>query len=207
VSFSTSSVHSLPDCWQQSLEELYQGRNTSTIQKGQRIRLDPHQVLIVCRGMVQLSTLCPNGDEGILGLIRPSQPFGLPLTQLDSYDAIALTEVVLMQVSIQELEQSPHLAQSLFRELMQRLKQTEALLAITQERTVDTRLRKLLDFLREEVGQQTPQGVKLSVRLTHQQLAERIGTTRVTVTRLLGDFQKEGWLSMDLDRHLLFTRV
>jgi CRP-like cAMP-binding protein len=207
MSFSTSTVHLVPASWQQSLEELYQGRNTSTIQKGERIRLDPHQVLIVCRGVVQLSTLCPNGDEGILGLIRPSQPFGLPLTQLDSYDAIALTEVVLMRVSILDIEQSPHLAQSLFRELMQRLKQTEALLAIANERTVDTRLRKLFDFLRAEVGQQTPQGVKLSVRLTHQQLAAMIGTTRVTVTRLLGDFLKEGWLSMDSDRHLLFTKV
>jgi CRP-like cAMP-binding protein len=207
MSFSTSTVHLVPASWQKSLESLYQGRNTSTIRKGERIRLDPHQVLIVCRGMVQLSTLRPNGDEGILGLIRPSQPFGLPLTQLDSYDAIALTEVVLMQVSILDIEQSPHLAQNLFRELMQRLKQTEALLAIAQERTVDTRLRKLFDFLRQEMGQPTAQGVKLSVRLTHQQLAGMIGTTRVSVTRLLKAFREEGWLSMDLDRHFLFTRV
>ncbi|MEL6763450.1 MAG: helix-turn-helix domain-containing protein, partial [Cyanobacteria bacterium J06607_6] len=32
------------------------------------------------------------------------------------------------------------------------------------------------------------------VRLTHHQLATAIGTTRVTVTRLLKDFKEEGWL-------------
>ena len=207
MSFSTSAAHSVSDSWQQTLEELYQDCNTITVRKGERIRFDPQQVLIVCRGIVLLNTLYPNGDEGILGLIRPSQPFGLPLTQLDPYEAIALTEVVLIRVSIQDIEQSPQLAQSLFRELMLRLKQTEAWLAIGQERRVETRLRQLLEFLQKEIGQVTPQGIRLSVRLTHQQLAGMTGTTRVTVTRLFRDFRAEGWLSMDAARHLLLTKV
>ena len=205
MSFSTSTAHSVSDSWQQTLEELYQGCNTTTVQKGERIRLDPQQVLIVCRGWVLLNILYPNGYEGILGLIRPSQPFGLPLTQIDPYEAIALTEVVLIRVSIEDIEQSPQLAQSLFRELIQRLKETEAWLGIAKERHVETRLRKLLSYLQEELAQVTPQGHRLNVLLTHQQLAGMIGSTRVTVTRLLGDFRREGWLSVDADRHFCFS--
>lgn len=191
--------------WRQILEDLYRGRNVITIKSGQFIAMQPHEVFIVCRGIVQLSTLYPNGDEGILGLICPSMPFGMPFSQLEPYEAVALTDVVLMRVHIMEIEQSPRLAQSLFRELMRRLQQTETLLAIAGHRRVDDRLRQLLDLLRQEVGQVTPQGIRLSVRLTHQQIASLIGTTRVTVTRLLREFKNEGWMSVDPSRHLMFS--
>lgn len=193
--------------WRQLLEELYKGRNVSTIKSGQRIPMPDNEVLIVCRGIVQLNTLYPNGEEVILGLACPSMPFGAPFTQLDPYEAVALTDVVLMQAHVMELEQSPRLAQSLFRELMRRLQQTETMLAIAGHRRVDERLRQLLVLLRQEVGQVTPKGVRLSVRLTHQQLANLIGTTRVTITRLLNDFRQEGWLIVAPDRHLLFPTL
>jgi CRP-like cAMP-binding protein len=109
-----------------------------------------------------------------------------------------------MRVHIMEVEQSPRLAQSLFREMTRRLQQTESLLAIAGHRRVDDRLRQLLELLRQEVGQVTNEGVRLNVRLTHQQIAGLIGTTRVTVTRLLKEFRDEGWLSVDAKRHILF---
>jgi CRP-like cAMP-binding protein len=36
-------------------------------------------------------------------------------------------------------------------------------------------------------------------------LANAIGTTRVTVTRLLGEFQTQGKVSLDGDRHLVIA--
>ncbi|MGB8702964.1 MAG: Crp/Fnr family transcriptional regulator [Thermosynechococcaceae cyanobacterium] len=205
MSYSAHGTASVNNDWRQLLEDLYQGRNVTTVQSGQRISLKPSDVYIVCRGVVLLSTLYPNGDESLLGLACPSMPFGLPLARLDPYEAIALTEAVLMRVHIMEIEQSPRLAQSLFREMMRRLHQTECLLAIAGYRRVDDRLRQLLLLLKQEVGQATPQGTRLTVRLTHQQLAGLIGTTRVTVTRLLREFRDEGWLKVDSTRHLLFT--
>jgi CRP-like cAMP-binding protein len=205
MAFSALATATISNDWRQLLEDLYQGRNVTTIKSGQFITLLPHEVFIVCRGIVQLSTLYPNGDEGILGLICPSMPFGQPLSQLTPYEAIALTDVVLMRVHIMEIEQSPRLAQSLFKELMRRLQQTEMLLAIAGYRRVDDRLRQLLDLLRQEMGQVTPQGTRLSVRLTHQQIAGLIGTTRVTVTRLLREFRDEGLISFDSTRHILFA--
>jgi CRP-like cAMP-binding protein len=193
--------------WRSLLEDLYRGRNVATIKGGQFIAMKPQEVLIVCRGLVQISTLYPNGDEGILGLVGPSMPFGAPFSQLNPYEAIALTDVVLMRVHIIEIEQSPLLTQSLFRELMRRLQQAEMLLAIAGYRRVEDRLRQLLDLLRQDLGQVTPQGIRLSVRLTHQQLAALIGTTRVTVTRLLREFRDEGLISVDQTRHILFSRV
>jgi CRP-like cAMP-binding protein len=58
-------------------------------------------------------------------------------------------------------------------------------------------------LLGQEVGQPVPNGTRLNVRLTHQQLASTIGTTRVTVTRLLSQLQEAGLLKMDGSRHIV----
>ncbi|MGH9827095.1 MAG: Crp/Fnr family transcriptional regulator, partial [Blastocatellia bacterium] len=42
-----------------------------------------------------------------------------------------------------------------------------------------------------ENGKQTEQGIRLKVTLTHEELAQIIGTSRETVTRLLGDFRSK----------------
>jgi CRP-like cAMP-binding protein len=41
------------------------------------------------------------------------------------------------------------------------------------------------------------------VRLTHQNLANAIGTTRVTVTRILNKLKSEGAIIIDRDRHII----
>jgi CRP-like cAMP-binding protein len=68
---------------------------------------------------------------------------------------------------------------------------------------VEERLQELLQLLSQELGQPVAEGTRLLVRLTHQNLANAIGTTRVTVTRLLGEFQRQGLISLDSDRHLV----
>jgi CRP-like cAMP-binding protein len=187
----------------QLLEELYQGRSLQPYRSGQAIRMLPDEICIVCRGVVQLGTLYDTGDEALLGLACPSMPFGLPLASIRPYQAIALTDVDLMRVKLSEVEQSPMLAQGIFRHLMRRLQQTEAVLAMVGYRRVEDRLRHLLLLLVEEVGQPITDGSRLSVRLTHQQLANTIGTTRVTVTRLLNQLQEQGWLVIGSDRHIM----
>lgn len=191
--------------WRQLLEAVYRGRELYPYQANQVIPMQPHDVWIVCRGVVQLSTLYPSGDESLLGLACPAMPFGLPFTRLQPYTAIALADVDLMRLNLIEVEQSPMLAQGIFRHLNRRLQQTEAVLAMTGQRRVEDRLRHLLMLLQQEMGQTTPQGTRISVRLTHQQLANAIGTTRVTVTRLLGQLRDEGWLVIDRARHLVIT--
>jgi len=57
--------------------------------------------------------------------------------------------------------------------------------------------------LQQEIGTPTTVGTRLGVRLTHQHLANAIGTTRVTVTRLLGQLREEGWLNIDRDHHIV----
>lgn len=185
------------------LEELYQGRSLQAFRSGQAIPMKPQEIWVVCRGVVQLNTLYPNGDEAMLGLVCPSMPFGLPLSLIYPYQAIALSDVDLMGLTLTEIQQSSVLSQQIFQHLTRRLRQSEAMLAMAGHRRVEDRLRQLLLLLQMEIGQPTVEGTRLSIRLTHQHLASAIGTTRVTVTRLLGKLKDEAWLRLDKDRHIV----
>jgi CRP-like cAMP-binding protein len=133
-------------------------------------------------------------------------PFGLPLSLIYPYQAIALSDVDLMCMTMAEVQQSPALTNEIFLHLNRRLRQSEAMLAMAGCRRVEDRLRQLLLLLQMEVGSPCSDGMRLSVRLTHQHLASAIGTTRVTVTRLLGKLKEEGWLKLDNSRHIVLLQ-
>lgn len=191
----------------QALEALYSGRNLHPFRNGQAIELLPNEIWVVCRGVVQLGTLYDSGEESLLGLACPGMPFGLPFSLIRPYQASALSEVDLMRLTLAEVEQSPVLSQGLFRQITRRLQQAETILAMVGYRRVEDRLRHLLLLLQQEIGQPIEGGVRLNVRLTHQQLANAIGTTRVTVTRLLSQLRDEGWLAIDAQRHLVLLKA
>lgn len=190
----------------QFLEGVYQGRHLQAFRSGQTIPMNPQDIWVVCRGVVQLSTLYSNGDEALLGLACSSMPFGLPLSLIYPYQAIALSDVDLMCMTMAEVQQSPALTNEIFLHLNRRLRQSEAMLAMAGCRRVEDRLRQLLLLLQMEVGSPCSDGMRLSVRLTHQHLASAIGTTRVTVTRLLGKLKEEGWLKLDNSRHIVLLQ-
>ncbi|MBE9189227.1 PAS domain-containing protein [Gloeocapsopsis crepidinum LEGE 06123] len=171
--------------------------------KGELIPLKPQMIWQVDQGIVKLSTLSETGEEVVVGLAGPGMPFGVELTSLHTYQATALSQVQLLCYSFNELAASPLLAAQVLPRINQRLRQSEALLAIFGQRRVKDRFEQLLQLLKQEIGQPTERGIRLSVRFTHQELAEACSTTRVTVTRLLGKLQDEGKISMDAKNHII----
>lgn len=183
--------------------ELRDGRRLHFYSKGETIPLVSQGVWQVCQGIVQLSTLCQNGEEVWLGWAEPSTFFGQWFSLLQTYQATALSDVNLIWFSLAEINASPRLAQTLLPQMVRRQRQTEALLAISGQRRVEDRLQHLLLLMKREIGESVAQGTRIGVRLTHQNLANAIGTTRVTVTRLLSKLKNEGAISIDRDRHII----
>ena len=189
------------------LEGRYQGRELQTFRKGQAIPLDDTHIWLVYRGVVQLTTLYPNGDEAILGLVSPLMPFGNPLSIVQPYHASALTEANLMRMSWQEVQRSPELLACVLSQLVRRLQQSEAMSAIANHRRVEDRLIDFLKLLQQDLSQPLDRGHRLTVRLTHQHFANAIGTTRVTVTRLLGQLRDRGAIDLDDTRHVVILSL
>lgn len=171
--------------------------------KGEIIPLEPSCIWLVCRGLVKLSTMSESGDEVLVGLASSSMIFGSSMTSLPTYQATALSDnVELVTIPLSEVAASPSLTQALLSQMTKRLRQTESLLAISRKRHVKDRLHHLLLFLKQEFGYPIAQGTGLSIRLTHQDLADACCTTRVTITRLLGQLQQQGAIAFD-SKHLI----
>jgi CRP-like cAMP-binding protein len=183
--------------------ELQEGRRLHFYAKGEEIPLVSQGVWQVCQGLVQLNTICQNGEEVWLGWAEPSTFFGQWFSLLRSYQAIALCDVQLTWFSLAEINASPRLSQIVLPQLVRRIQQTEALLAISGQRRVEDRLQHLLMLMKQQIGQPVAGGTRIQMRITHQNLANAIGTTRVTVTRLLSKLKSEGLITIDRERHII----
>lgn len=183
--------------------KLCQDRPLQTYAKGEIVPLKSEAVFLVYQGLVKLSAFCENGAEILVGLAGPGKPFGIDITSLNTYQAIALSNVELVTISVAEIADSPSLCHKLLPRLNQRQQQTELFLFIAGQRLVKDRLCYFLQFLKQEIGQPVENGTRLSVRLTHEDIASACGTTRVTITRELGKLQQQGKITIDSKNHIV----
>jgi CRP-like cAMP-binding protein len=190
-----------------ALEDTYQRRDLVHLSAGSRVPLLRNSLWLVARGMVKLSCITEQGDDLVLGLAGPNEPFGAPLTNLDLYEATTLCDSDLLCIPLDEVEETPHIARSLVTSMASRMRQSEALIALLGLRRVEERVRGFLELLAQEYGQPCEQGLRLNLRLTHQDIAAALSTTRVTVTRVLGMLREEGWLQLDGQRQLVVSHL
>ncbi|AFY37426.1 putative transcriptional regulator, Crp/Fnr family [[Leptolyngbya] sp. PCC 7376] len=177
-----------------------------SFRRGQKIPKIQSQIWQIERGIVQLQTNSPQGDVTVLGWLQDGDFWGGSLTRLETIEAIALKDCLLKRFTSEELQASSRLQQNLLAQTVHRLQQSEYLLAIAGLKRIEDRLISLLLFLKQELGQTQDETIRLRCRFTHQNLADVIGTTRVTVTRLFKNFQNQGWLTFDDNRHLIITK-
>ena len=183
--FTPSLQPGRSDSFRDLLETSYEKRSLVHLAAGSQVPLLKRNVWLVVRGMVKLTAISIQGDELLLGLAGPNEPFGDPLTNVDAYSATTLVSTDLLCVSCEEIQRSPHLAMGLLQGMAARYRQSEALLALLGLRRIEERVRGFLELLAEEYGQPCEQGLRLNLRLTHQDIASALSTTRVTVTRVV----------------------
>jgi CRP-like cAMP-binding protein len=172
--------------------------------KGDEIPLFPEGVWQVTQGLVQLSANYEDGEQVLFGWAADGAWFGTKGSDTLDYQAIALSSVYLRWLRLDEIESSARLSQLLLPELAKRMHQAELLLIINGRRHTIERLKGLLSLLRDEMGESLPNcRTRILYKFTHQQLANAIGTTRVTISRMMAQFQSKGHITLDKHRHLI----
>jgi CRP-like cAMP-binding protein len=87
--------------------------------------------------------------------------------------------------------------------LLLHIQQSEELLSIVHRKPVSLRLWQFLVWLGQKFGRDVDQGRLIDLRVTQQEMAEVINTTRVSVTRLLQQFEEEGMLLRQQRRFII----
>ncbi|MDC0269774.1 Crp/Fnr family transcriptional regulator [Synechococcus sp. AH-551-N23] len=186
------------------LENSYR-RRCIHFDSGVKVPLLPDHIWIVVRGIMKLSCLNEQGDDVLLAIAGPNEPFGEPLTHLDLFEATTLDHCDLLGLSIQDVNTTPHLSNNLMKAMMHRTRQSEALIALLGLRGVENRVKSFLELMAEDYGQPCDQGLKLNLRLTHQEIASAVSTTRVTITKVLGQLKESGWLQYDSKQKIIVS--
>ena len=195
------------DGFRDLLEANYQKRNLVHLAAGSVVPLLKNNLWLVVRGMVKLGAVSVHGDELLLGLAGPNEPFGEPLSTVEAYEVVTLTDCDLLCLTMAEVEQSPALATAMLEAIAVRYRQAEYMLSLLGLRRVEERVRGFLELLAQDYGQVCEDGLRLNLRLTHQEMASALSTTRVTVTRVIGLLRDEGWLKIDDQRHLVISHL
>ncbi len=167
---------------------------------------DPaERVYFLLKGAVKLSRVYEAGEEITVALLRENSVFGvlsLVTGQRSDrfYHAVAFTPVELLSAPIDQVEQAlkehPDLSLLMLQGLSSRILQTEMMIETLAHRDMGSRLVSFLLILCRDFGVPTPEGIRIDLKLSHQAIAEAIGSTRVTVTRLLGDLREGNMISI-----------
>jgi CRP/FNR family transcriptional regulator, global nitrogen regulator len=96
----------------------------------------------------------------------------------------------------QALKENPELSMLMLRGLSSRILQTEMMIETLAHRDMGSRLVSFLLILCRDFGVPCADGITIDLKLSHQAIAEAIGSTRVTVTRLLGDLREKKMISI-----------
>lgn len=154
---------------------------------------------------MKLSRVYETGEEITVALLRENSVFGvLSLITGETsdrfYHAVAFTPVELLSAPIEQMEKAlvdnPQLPILMLRGLSSRILQTEMMIETLAHRDMGSRLVSFLLILCRDFGIPTSEGIRIDLKLSHQAIAEAIGSTRVTVTRLLGDLREEEMISI-----------
>ncbi len=81
-----------------------------------------------------------------------------------------------------------------------RLKQAQSRIEDLVFRQVPSRVARLLLTLAENHGRVTPKGIRVEFPLTHQEIADLVGSSRVTVTQILNKFRTSQWINIESKR-------
>ncbi|WP_240417269.1 Crp/Fnr family transcriptional regulator [Paenibacillus periandrae] len=134
-----------------------------------------------------------NQEGGLLGVISA-------FNQIPQFTTAIVTKPsTLIKVNsaalINYISNKPDLMLSFFQELGTKVHLLTLQLSTMSFLTVEKRICYTLLMLSQDAGSDTSDGLKISVRMTDQELANLIGTSRVTISKVLSSLKKHNLIT------------
>ncbi len=156
-------------------------------------------VFLLTSGRIKLYHITGDGKHAVLALLEPGEIFGeLSLLDHGPREEFAETMEASTLIRIPKdvmqrlMEENARLTMGITRLIGMRRQRIERRLKSLLFTSNRERLTDLLVDLADQYGVREAGGVRIGIKLSHQDLASIIGSTRETVTVVLGEMQKEG---------------
>ena len=151
---------------------------------------------LILRGAVKTYSWTEEKKRITLGYWGVKDIVGQPLSNLHPYHMDCLTCVEAISIPVDNLSQFSEV-------IISHAQKVTTLMCIVQTKRVRERLILLLKWLADKFGRSVAEGILIDLRLTHQEIADTIGTNRVTVTRLINQFERDGLISRPQIHYLI----
>ena len=169
-------------------------------------------LFIIAKGRMKVVLYGDNGREVILTLLKAGDFFG-EMALLDdlprSANVIALADsrvLVLKREGFAEhIRNSPTTALNVMAEISRRLRRADEIIGNLATLDVYGRVAHIMIDLAKKDGEEVEGGILIRERPTQQDIASMIGTSRETVSRVLSEFQRRGFVEMR-GREILLSR-
>lgn len=160
-------------------------------------------LFMIVSGRVKVTILSDDGRETILAVLSDDDFFG-EMSLLDneprSATAIAMqdTEMVVLRQRdfLSIVEKRPRVAINLLAVLSSRLRKANQQIGNLALHDVYGRVARILLEMASETGKRREDGRVAFRRPTHQEIANMIGATRETVSRMISDLHRQGFIEI-----------
>ena len=161
-------------------------------------------LFVIVKGRVKVTVMSEDGREVILSILKDGDIFG-EMSLLDgkprSASVIATdeTELIMLRRSdfLSRLERYPEMASKMLATLATRLRRTNRQVESLALLNVYGRIAGTLLQLADDQGVKDEGGITIPERPIHQEIANMAGTTRETVSRVLNDLERRGYIHRD----------
>lgn len=161
-------------------------------------RQDPRGIFVICKGTVKLSVSAPNGKTMIVKIAEPGEVLGLSATVSGKpYEVTAVTidpcqiNFVKREDFLRFLKNDVQVCFKVAEQLSEKYHNVcNEIRSLGLSHSAAEKLAKLLLEWSAKSGESSKPEPRLKLRLTHEEIAQMIGTSRETVTRLLADLKK-----------------
>ena len=182
-----------------SLKDFDAIKSTATYPKGALLfveRQESRGIYTLCEGEVKLSISSPEGKIMIMRIAKGGEVLGLMATIAGTPYEVTAETIHPCQVAFVRREDflrfvatHPDASQNVVRQMSSQYRGAcEQLRTVGLSASAQEKLARLLLTWTEGM-QHTEEGTRIKLPLTHEEIAEFIGTTRETVTRTLSDFK------------------
>jgi len=197
----------LENMTQDELSKIREFSNNQKCHKGETIFLESepgNRMYLIISGLFKVFKSGINGRDKTLNLLGKGEFFGMTALFSDGVrtnSVQALTEGILMSIERDRYKELisdfPDVALKTIGILSSQLQHANQEIKDLTFKTIEDRLKNTLLELGDKFGTKEENYIRIEQKFTHKELADIVGTTRETVTKLLSSLQDEDLIEID----------
>ncbi|HET8865622.1 MAG TPA: Crp/Fnr family transcriptional regulator [Gracilimonas sp.] len=190
------------DLKQEDLDEIVKRFSATHYREGDEIYYQgepAHYLRVVVEGAVKLFRYTDEGKDVVLDILNPGSYFGsLKLLGSDVYteSTVAQSDCCILSIGLKDfreiLQEYPSVGIAILEMSAEKLRSSQEQIKQLTTQPVEKRIANILLTLSEKFGENKEEGTLIQLPFSRKDLADMVGTTTESASRVMSNFQKEG---------------